>query len=104
LIAEELRDVILSGKVALGQRLSEEKLAASLKFSRVPLHSALRRLEGEGYVTFMSHGEIAINKPSLGEVESYYSIAGALEGLAAVWPSNGAMPKTFPGSENCIEP
>ncbi|HEY7554368.1 MAG TPA: GntR family transcriptional regulator [Candidatus Binatia bacterium] len=83
LIAEELRGAILSGRMPAGERLSEEKLAASLKVSRVPLREALRRLEAQGYVTFASHSEIIISKPSVDEVEDYYAIAGVLEGLAA---------------------
>ena len=83
LIAENLRKGILTGKLAPGERFSEEKLAASLKVSPIPLRDALRRLEVEGYVTFKSHDEIAISKPTLDEIEDYYTIAGVLEGLAA---------------------
>ncbi|MBM2806570.1 MAG: GntR family transcriptional regulator, partial [Deltaproteobacteria bacterium] len=35
LIVEELRQAILTGRLAPGERLSEEKLAASLKVSHV---------------------------------------------------------------------
>jgi DNA-binding GntR family transcriptional regulator len=83
LIAEELRNAILSGKLAPGERFAEENLATSLKVGRVPLRDALRRLEAEGYVTFLARGEIAISKPTVDEVEEHYSIAGVLEGLAA---------------------
>jgi DNA-binding GntR family transcriptional regulator len=83
LVAEEMRAAILAGKLAPGARVSEESLASDLKVSRVPLRDALRRLEAEGYVTFVAHSEVAVNKPTVDEVEDYYSIAGALEGLAA---------------------
>jgi len=83
LIAEKLREAIVAGKMAPGERFAEDKLAASFKVSRVPLRDALRRLEAEGYVNFLSHGEIAISKPTVDEVEDLYAIAGALEGLAA---------------------
>jgi len=83
LIAENLRSGIITGKLLPGERFSEEKLAASLKVSAVPLRDALRRLEAEGYVTFKSQGEIEISKPTLEEIEDYYAIAGVLEGLAA---------------------
>lgn len=81
-IAEELRDGILSGNLAPGEKLSEEKLATSLNVSRIPLRDALRRLETQGYVTFLSHSEVIISMPTIDEVEDYYSIAGVLEGLA----------------------
>lgn len=83
LLAEELRQAILTGRLAPGERLSEEKLAASLKVSGVPLRDALRRLEAEGYVTIIAHGEIAVSKPTVDEIEDLYGVAGALEGLAA---------------------
>ena len=83
LIAEKLREAIVAGKMAPGERFAEDKLAASFKVSRVPLRDALRRLEAEGYVNFVSHNEIAISKPTVDEVEDFYLIAGALEGLAA---------------------
>ena len=83
LIAEELKEAILSGKLAPGERLSEEKLASSLKVSRIPLREALRRLEAEGYITFLSNKEITVSKPTVEDVQDYYSIASVLEGLAA---------------------
>lgn len=82
-IADGMKAAILAGKLAPGERLSEEKLAGNLKVGRVQLRDALRRLEAEGYITFVSHSEVAVNKPTVDEVEDYYSIAGALEGLAA---------------------
>jgi DNA-binding GntR family transcriptional regulator len=83
LIAEKLRDAIVTGKLPPGERLSELKLAESLKVGHVPLHDALRRLEAEGYVTFISQNRILVSKPSVEEVEDFYSITGVLEGLAA---------------------
>lgn len=83
LLAEELREAIVAGRLAAGERLSEEKLAASLKVGRVPLREALRRLEAEGYITFLSNSEIMVSKPTVEDVRDYYSIASALEGLAA---------------------
>jgi DNA-binding GntR family transcriptional regulator len=82
LIAEELRSAIVAGKIAPGERLIEEQLAGSLKVGRVPLRDALRRLEAEGYVTAIAHDQFAVSKPTVEDVEDYYSIAGALEGLA----------------------
>jgi DNA-binding GntR family transcriptional regulator len=83
LIVEELRSAILAGRIAPGERLVEETLAASLKVGHVALREALRRLETEGYVTTFAHDQFAVSKPLLEDVEDYYSIAGALESLAA---------------------
>ncbi len=83
LLAEELKNAIMQGKLAPGERLSEERLASSLNVSRVPLREALRYLESEGYVTFLSNNELAVSKPTVEDVEDYYTIASVLEGLAA---------------------
>ncbi|MBI2985968.1 MAG: GntR family transcriptional regulator [Deltaproteobacteria bacterium] len=83
LLTEELREAVVAGKFAPGERLSEEKLASSLNVGRVPLREALRRLEAEGYITFLSNNEIAVSKPTIEDVQDYYSIASVLEGLAA---------------------
>ena len=93
LIAEELKEAVLSGKLAPGERLSEEQLASSLKVSRVPLREALRRLEAEGYVTFLPNEAVVVSKPTLEEVEDYYSIASVLEGLAARLAVEQARPE-----------
>lgn len=83
LIAEELKQAILVGKLAAGEKLVEEQLTASLKVSRVPLREALRSLETEGYVTFFPNEQVVVSKPTLDEVEDNYSITSVLEGLAA---------------------
>ena len=83
LIAEELRGAIASGKILPGNRLPEGQLALSLKVGRVPLHEALHRLEAEGYITAVSHGQFIVSQLTLEDAEGYYSIAGSLEGLAA---------------------
>ena len=83
LIFEELKDAIVAGKLAPGERLFEAKLAASLKVGPVLVREALRALESEGYVTFRPDNEVVVSKPTRGEIEDYYAISGALEGLAA---------------------
>ena len=93
LLAEELREAIVDGKIAPGERLSEESLAATLKVGRVPMRAALRRLEAEGYVTFLSTSEVTVSKPTMEEVEDYYMIASALEGLAARLAVERALPE-----------
>jgi len=92
LLAEELKTAIIIGKLAPGERLSEEKLASSLNVGRVPLREALRRLEAEGYVTFLSNQEVAVSKPTMEDLQEYYTIASVLEGLAARLAVERAQP------------
>ncbi len=83
LLAEELKEAILTGKLKPGERLSEEKLTALLKVSRVPLREAFRRLEVEGYITFLSYNQAIVSKPTVEDIQDSYTIASVLEGLAA---------------------
>ncbi|MBL3570168.1 hypothetical protein BV509_03760 [Rhodovulum sulfidophilum] len=46
----QIREAILAGRFAPGERLKVAELAASLGFSTMPLREALRKLEGEGLV------------------------------------------------------
>lgn len=93
LLTEELKTAIITGKLAPGERLSEEKLTSSLNVGRVPLREALRRLEAEGYVTFLSNQEMAVSKPSMEDLQEYYTIASVLEGLAARLAVEQAQPE-----------
>ena len=93
LLSEELRRAIVTGKLAPGERVSEEKLASSLKVGRVPLREALRRLEAEGYLTFLSNNEVMVSKPTIEDVQDYYSILSVLEGLATRLAVEQAQPE-----------
>ena len=83
LLIEKLREAVVSGKLVAGEPLAEAQLAASLKVEPLVLRAALRALEAEGYVTFRPDNEVVVSKPSREEIEDYYAISGALEGLAA---------------------
>src|SRR2546427_5837817 len=96
LLAEELKTAIITGKLAPGERLSEEKLASSLKVGRVPLREALRRLEAEGYFTILSNNEVAVSKPTMEELQDYATIARVLEGLASRLAQEWAQPEKMP--------
>jgi DNA-binding GntR family transcriptional regulator len=49
-VVEALREAIVAGRLADGERLIEEKIARELKTSRGPVREALRQLEHEGFV------------------------------------------------------
>ena len=49
-VAEEIRMMIMSGQIAPGERLIEDKLAAELGVSRNPVREAIRSLEATGLV------------------------------------------------------
>ncbi len=56
-----LREAILQGELAQGERLSEPKLAAQLQLSRAPLREAMRMLTAQGLIrTLPSRGTFVL--------------------------------------------
>lgn len=49
--AEKIRGAIVSGELSLGSKLSEQRLADTLRVSRSPVRDALASLQSEGLVT-----------------------------------------------------
>jgi GntR family transcriptional regulator of vanillate catabolism len=65
----QLRDLILSGELAPGQRLQELAIVDRLGVSRTPVRAALVRLEEEGLVEAIPSGGYAVRAFSEQEVD-----------------------------------
>lgn len=81
--AERLREAVISGRLAPGQRLIERELIGMLQVSRTVVREALRQLESEGLVAIVPNRGPVVRELSAGEARDLYTIRGALEGLAA---------------------
>lgn len=82
-VAAEIREAILSGRLAAGQRLIEKDLTATLGVSRTSLREAFKELEAQGYISLVPHKGAFVSRPTEQEVCELYAIASVLEGLAA---------------------
>ena len=78
-----LRNLVVGGGVAPGERLSEVVLAKRLGISRTPLRAALARLEQEGLLEQMPSGGYAVRAFRLSDVYDAIELRGVLEGTAA---------------------
>jgi GntR family transcriptional regulator of vanillate catabolism len=78
-----LRDLILSGELAPGERLSEPSVAERLGASRTPVRAALVRLAEEGLVEVIPSGGFAVKSFTEEEIRDAIELRGTLEGLAA---------------------
>lgn len=78
-----LRDLILTGEIEPGERLSEVALSERLSVSRTPLRAALQKLEQEGLVALIHSGGYAVRSFSRQEVIDAIELRGVLEGTAA---------------------
>ena len=74
-----LREMILAGEIAPGQRINEVALAHELGISRGPLREAIQRLVSGGLLTVISHRGAFVRTFTLGEVGDLYGLRTALE-------------------------
>lgn len=82
-IVLKLRELILSGDLAPGQRLTEIALAERLGVSRTPVRYALAVLAKEGLLVAAGGRGFVIREFSLKDILDAIEVRGALEGLAA---------------------
>lgn len=83
-----LRQLIVHGRLAPGNRLVEADLAQRLGISRTPLRTALLLLQQEGYVVAFGNGrQSRLSVAPLTSEDAYelWWVVGALEGVAARW-------------------
>jgi DNA-binding GntR family transcriptional regulator len=81
-VADELREAILTGRIAPGERLLQVELAERLGVSRIPLREALRTLHGEGLVVIEPNRGTICRPLEAKDLADLCALRAALEGLA----------------------
>jgi GntR family transcriptional regulator of vanillate catabolism len=81
-VMDQIREAILCGAVAAGQRLNEVRLSRSLAVSRTPVRSALQALAGEGLLDYAPNRGFTVREFPLEAIVDAYDIRASLEGLA----------------------
>lgn len=81
-IAAHLREAILSGEIAPGQRIGQEEVAARFGASRLPVREALRMLEAEGLTEHLPRRGARVPALSQHEVSVVYQMRERMEPLA----------------------
>ncbi|GLU34163.1 GntR family transcriptional regulator [Trinickia caryophylli] len=82
-IVQTLRERVLSGELAPGERLVELQLAERLGVSRTPLRLALSVLATEGLLERSSARGFTVRRFSVRDILNAIDVRGVLEGLAA---------------------
>ena len=87
-VYDEVRALIVRGRLLPGTRVTEADVATELQVSRTPAREALRRLQQERLLvpTGASDGakvRLAVAPMTAGEARELYAAAGALEGVIA---------------------
>jgi DNA-binding GntR family transcriptional regulator len=83
MVVERIRARIMQGKLAPGEWLRQERLAADLGTSYTPIREALKQLEAEGLVEHVPYRGVRVVQFSPEDVLDIYGMRGALEGQAA---------------------
>jgi DNA-binding GntR family transcriptional regulator len=76
---DALREKILSGELAPGERLNEVELAAALQTSRAPLREAIQRLLSEGLLIAVSSKGAYVKTFSAADLREMYELRAVLE-------------------------
>lgn len=82
-VFEHLRNSILNGDLAPGERLMEVQLAEQLGVSRTPVREAIRKLELEGLVVMVARKGAYVADVSVKDILDVLEVRSVLEGLGA---------------------
>ena len=91
-IAEQVREKIVHGEFAPGQRLSEAALSESLEISRNTLREAFRMLTKEGLLKHEPNRGVSVAVPSIAAIIDIYRVRRLIEcqSLAQAYPRHPA--------------
>lgn len=82
-IYQDVRERILSGRLAPGQPMRQDALAADLGVSKIPLREALTRLEHDGLVSANPRRGYEVKALTAEEAEEVFDLRLAVEPAAA---------------------
>jgi DNA-binding GntR family transcriptional regulator len=81
--AERLRNMIVEGRLAVGERLHEANLAAALQVSRTPIRDAIKLLATEGLVDLLPGRGARVSGFSIEQVRELFEAIAGVERNAA---------------------
>jgi GntR family transcriptional regulator of vanillate catabolism len=98
-----LRDMILSGNLRPGERISELQAVEITNVSRTPVRLALVRLEDEGLLQAIPSGGFMVKAFSERDILDSIELRGTLEGLAARFAAErGASARSLEPLKECL--
>ncbi len=95
MVYRQLRELIVSGRLAPGTRLVETLVAERLGVSRTPVRSALHRLQQEGYAVAVNEGDerqrLVVAPMTADDAADLFHVVGELEGLACYYAAGAEL-------------
>jgi DNA-binding GntR family transcriptional regulator len=82
IVYESLREQILSGELAPGDRVPISHVARALGVSDIPAREGVKRLEADGLLSFTTHKGAVVTQMGQHEVAELFAIRTELEALA----------------------
>src|SRR5580700_12210662 len=99
-----LRDLILSGRLRPGERISELQAVETTGASRTPVRMALVRIEDEGLLQAIPSGGFMVKAFSERDILDSIELRGTLEGLAArLSAERGTSPRSLEPLRECLD-
>ena len=83
IVFEELRTLILTGKIEPGTRMMEVELAEEMGVSRTPIREAIRKLEEEGLVIIEPRRGAYVSQVSVSDILNILEVRENMDGLSA---------------------
>jgi len=102
-VYEQILSAIVTGQIAPGDRLIQEKIASEINISRTPVREALLRLEQEGVLEMQGRKGFAIRKMREEEVVQVYGAREAVEGYAAYWLAENRTPQRIAAIQEKVD-
>src|SRR5258707_15660210 len=81
-MVELLREAVLAGELAPGERLLQEELADRFDVSPTPVREAIQQLVAEGVLSHSPYRRVQVAEVDLEDMQEIYLIRAVLEGLA----------------------
>jgi DNA-binding GntR family transcriptional regulator len=82
-IANNLRELIMSGELQEGDKIKEDELCSSMGISKTPLREALRVLSVEGLIRLVPNRGSFVSTPTFEEIREMFDVMSVLEGVCA---------------------
>lgn len=98
-----LKRMIIDGELAPGERINQDLVAERLSLSRLPLRTALERLEAEGFVTLLPHRGALVRELSLDEFDEIHELRLKLEQMAMVHGARRITPQQLDELERIVD-
>ena len=102
-IHDRIKQSILKGEIAPGEKLVISQLAERLKTSIIPVREALGRLEAEELITVVPHTGACVKQIDLNTLREMYPLRGVLEGYAVRLASERLTTTDFHGLTRIIQ-